>query len=175
MSNELLRASYQSMAESKSPEPWRSIQVHVGGVVAVGYGPGSEYLVVMTHSGLGVIDGRTGQTVARQAAVEQRDDPYPIWAIGIGPLANERIPLAGLWGGGLRCSAPDGWTVHRISPNWPADCAILCPPDYPDVADPSKAVMLAKDLEPPIRAIGFSDSGRSLVVANTSLYLWFRD
>jgi len=35
--------------------------------------------------------------------------------------------------------------------------------------------MLAKDLDPEIRGYGFSDTDKTLVVANTQLLLWRRD
>ena len=169
-----LSESYRMMPEAPPPAPWRAVPIHIGGVTAVGFGPGTEWLLVMTHSGLGVIEAATGKIVARDPDAEP-DDPYPIQADGIGPLAGMRIPLAGLWGGGLRTTAPDGWVVHRISPSWPAECAVLCPPDHPEIEDRATATMLLKDLDPPIRALGFSDSGRALVVANTTLYVWTRD
>lgn len=173
--SEQLRDAYRNMAEMAAPAPWRRIQIHIGGVTAVGFGPGTELLLVLSHDGLGVVDVPIGAVVARGAESDEgADDAYPIHATGIGPLAGQRVPLAGLWGGGLRTTAPDGWVVHRIAPNWPAECAVLCPPDAPELDDPERATMLAKDLEPAIRALGFSDSGRSLVVATTELLLWSR-
>jgi hypothetical protein len=170
-----LRERYRSKAETEPPSPWQSVQIHVGGVTAVGFGAGSDLLLVLTHSGLGVVDVATGSVVARNVDDDQlNDDPYPIYARGITPLDGQRIPLAGLWGGGLRTTAPDGWVVHRVAPSWPAECAILCPPDHPEIDDEGTATMLVKDLDPPIRALGFSDTGNSLVVANTMLYLWRR-
>lgn len=121
-----------------------------------------------------MVDAATGKIVARDPDAGP-DDPYPVQADGIGPLVGIRIPLAGLWGGGLRTTAPDGWVVHRTSPSRPAECAVLCPPDHPEIEDHAIATMLVKDLDPPIRALGFSDSGKALVVANTTLYLWTRD
>jgi len=172
---ESLRDAYRRKEQAEAPAPWRRVQVYVNGITAVGFGAGTELLLVLTHSGLGVIDVVTGATVARKGEEDiSVDDPYPTYATGIGPLAGQRIPLAGLWGGGLKTTALDGWVVHRASPNWPADCAVLCPPDSPELEDVAVATMLVKDLDPAIRALGFSDSGRSLVVANTDLFLWNR-
>lgn len=176
MTNDHLRDAYRSMDVGSAPSPWRRVPIYIAGVVAVGYGPGTEWLLVLTHSGLGVVETATGATVARQTEADSSiDDPYPIAVDGIGPLAGQRIPIAGLWGGGLRANSPDGWGIYRVAPNWPTDCAVLCPPGSSDLTDPSKVNMLLKDLDPPIRAIGFSDSGKSLVVANTELFLWTRD
>jgi hypothetical protein len=64
--------------------------------------------------------------------------------------------------------------VHRVAPNWPLECAVLCPPASPEFNDEAAATMLLKDLDPEIRALGFSDTGKTLVVANTRLFLWRR-
>jgi hypothetical protein len=173
--HEGLRKNYRNMMEGAAPSPWRRVLLHIGGVTAVGFGAGTELMLVLTHSGLGIVDATTGSIVAREVEMDEiYNNPYPVYATGIGPLAGERVPLAGLWGGGLRTMTSDGWVVHRVAPEWPADSVVLCSPDYPELDDPSKVVMIAKNLEPPIRALGFSDSGRSLVVANTSILLWSR-
>lgn len=171
-----LRTLYRQMVECESPPPWRRVQIRIGGVVAIGFGADTELLLVVTHSGLGVVDVPSGKVVARK--IEVSDDDYndrPIVAKGIGPLQGQCVPLAGLWGGGLRTMSQDGWVIHRAAPNWPAECIVLCPPDHPEIEDYSTATMLLKDIEPPARALGFSDSGRSLAVANTQLYLWLRN
>jgi len=67
-----------------------------------------------------------------------------------------------------------GWVIHRAAPNWPLEC-VLCPPGHGELDDEATATILRKDLDPPIRTIGFSDSGKTLVVANTELFLWSRD
>lgn len=172
--HEQIRDAYRRKPEAHAPQPWQRVLVHVGGVTAVGFGANAEWLLVLSHSGFGVIDPVTGAVVARERDHDLADDPYPLAATGIGPLAGERVPLAGLWGGGLRTTSRDGWAVHRASPNWPAECAVLCPPDSPELDAEAAGTMLLKDLDPPIRALGFSESGRTLVVANTHLFLWTR-
>jgi hypothetical protein len=56
----------------------------------------------------------------------------------------------------------------------PDECAVLCPPNAHDIEDHGDATVLLKDLDQEIRAIGFSDSGKTVVVANTELHLWNR-
>jgi hypothetical protein len=173
--NENLRKIYRDMIETSPPAPWRQVHLHIGGVTAVGFGADTEWLLVMTHSGLGVVNAATGAIVARKDDNEiLTHDPYPIFASGIGPLEGQRVVLGGLWGGGLRTTSRDGWVLHRASPSWPAECVILCPPAHPEIEDQGFATMLVKDLDPPVRAFGFSDSGKTLVVANTMIYIWSR-
>jgi hypothetical protein len=160
---EQLRETYRRKEEQDPPPPWRLVPCNIGGITAVGFGPGTELLLVQTHSGLGVIDVATGRTVARDNEQDKSpdDDAYPVFASGIGPLNGQRVSLAGLWGGGLRTTAPDGWSVQRASPNWPTECVLLSPPDAPDLEDDVKATMLVKDIEPAIRAMGFSEPVRA--------------
>jgi hypothetical protein len=68
----------------------------------------------------------------------------------------------------------DGWVIHRATPNWPAECAVLCPPEAPELEDTDTSTVLVKDVLSTIRAFGFSDSGRSMVVTDTSLHVWMR-
>ena len=58
----------------------------------------------------------------------------------------------------------DGWVIHRVAPDWPLECVVLCPPGHGEPEDEATATMLLKDMDPPIRALGFSDSGKTLVV-----------
>lgn len=57
--------------------------LHIGGVVAVGFDLGGEFLLEITHSGRGVFSTRTWERVARCA-----DLAYPEngTGIGIGPI-----------------------------------------------------------------------------------------
>jgi hypothetical protein len=170
-----LREAYQRKPQQEAPLPWRRIQLHIAGLTAVGFGPGTELLLVLSHSGRGVVDCASGLVVARDYEdVDLPDGPYPVFAPGIGPLAGQRVPLAGLWGGGLRTMSPDGWVIHRAAPNWPLESAVLCPPHAKEIEDEATATVLLKDLNPEIRAFGFSDSGNTLIVANTALHLWSR-
>jgi hypothetical protein len=170
-----LREIYQRKQAAEAPLPWKRVPIYIGGVTAVGFGTDTEHLLVLTHSGFGVVDCTTGVTLARKHEKESGlEDPHPIRATGIGPLEGQIVSLAGLWGGGLRTMTSDGWVVHRATPNWPAECAVLCPPEAPELEDTDTSTVLVKDVLSPIRAFGFSDSGRSMVVTDTSLHVWMR-
>jgi hypothetical protein len=173
-----LRETYRRKQEQTAPAPWRQWSagdLYINGLVAVGFGPGTDLVLCYSHSGLGVVDAATGQVVARDHEdPDLPDDSYPVWVPGIGPLAGQRIPIMGLWGGGLRTMTSDRWVIHRASPNWPLDCAVLCPPEHAELDDEETATMLLKD-EKPFRAFGFSDTGKTLIVATTQLYVWHRD
>ncbi|MFF0862160.1 hypothetical protein ACFYUV_10445 [Nonomuraea sp. NPDC003560] len=38
---------------------------------------------------------------------------------GLGPVAGSRVRIAGLFGGGLHSTTPDGWCLDVVSPEWP--------------------------------------------------------
>jgi hypothetical protein len=65
--------------------------LHIGGVVAVGFEPACEYLLVITHSGRGVFSTRTWERVARSYELA-----YPMGGLGegIGPLTGQSVPVA---------------------------------------------------------------------------------
>jgi hypothetical protein len=85
--------------------------LHIGGVVAVGFDPACEYLLVITHSGRGVFSTRTWERVARSNELA-----YPVGGLGkgIGPLNGRSIPVAEM----------DYETGHMwvVSPN---ECIVL--------------------------------------------------
>ena len=63
----------------------------VGGVVAVGFDPTGEYLLVISHSGRGVFSTKTWTRVARDVELA-----YPVAGVGvgIGPIADQRLPVS---------------------------------------------------------------------------------
>jgi hypothetical protein len=65
--------------------------LHVGGVVAMGFACDGEYLLVIGHNGRGVYSTRTWDRVARDHAAAYPENGY---GIGIGPIANVRVPVA---------------------------------------------------------------------------------
>src|SRR5262249_37257854 len=106
----------------ESPEPpWRLIGgFGIGGVTAVGVGPRSDLLLVVSWSGRGVFDCVTGERVARDPAAPQDgtenwQDDFELEAQGIGPLEGQRIRTAGLFGGGLPRLTHDGWIVEQLA------------------------------------------------------------
>ena len=81
--------------------------LHVGGVVAMGFVPSSEYLLVISHSGRGVFSTRTWERVARDTQAAYPDDGC---GIGIGPIEGVRVVVKEIDfdTGRLALSSPDG-------------------------------------------------------------------
>jgi len=63
----------------------------VGGLVAMGFDASGKFLLTVSHSGRGVFSIDTWQRVARDPAIAYPADGV---AIGIGPIAGERVAVA---------------------------------------------------------------------------------
>jgi hypothetical protein len=84
--------------------------LHIGGVVAVGFDPTGEFLLVITHSGRGVFSTLTWERVARKIELA-----YPERGVGagIGPIDGQAIPVTQMnyETGHMRAVSPDGRIV----------------------------------------------------------------
>lgn len=83
--------------------------LHLGGVVAVGFDPAGEYLLVITHSGRGVYSTRSWERVARNTELAY---PERGIGVGIGPIDGQciRITEMDYESGYMRAVSPDGWS-----------------------------------------------------------------
>lgn len=157
------------MKARPAPSPWRRGPVHaVGGLTEVGYVPESDLLLVVTSTGRGLFDCTRGVRVARDRTPPEIGgwyDEIGLLALGIGPVEQQFIRLAGLHGGGLHRMTRDGWSLEIVAPDWPRQSIIIQPPGSFVLVDRFAAgcVKIEEDFE--IRAFGFSDTGRSFVVA----------
>src|SRR2546430_4506708 len=92
---------------------WRKVAyVAVGGLTEVGFGRNPRFLLILSHQGRGVVDCVNGVRAARDSREGPGwfDESVPA-ADGIGPLAGECVPVAGLAGGSLPHATADGWRV----------------------------------------------------------------
>jgi hypothetical protein len=173
-----LRAELRALQQEAPAQPWRHIGTFaVGGLRAAGFADASDLLLVVSSMGRGVFDCRAGTKLARN------DDEYwgedlDLLAEGIGPLAGQSIPMAGPYGGGLRRLTADGWSLELVTLAWPAQDILLLAP-FSSLYDclhgkPSRFQKI--DSESELRAVGFSPTGRSLVIASSStLTIYGRD
>ena len=86
--------------------------LHIGGVVAVGFDPSGDFLLVVTHSGRGVFSTRTWERVARSTELA-----YPAGgvAVGIGPIDGLAVAVTEMdyESGHMRAVSPDGRVVRE--------------------------------------------------------------
>jgi len=157
--------------------PWRRFPDQgVGGLTEIGYVPDSDMLLAVTSTGRGLFDCLSGQRVARdRTPVEEGTwyDEVGLVAKGIGSAEEQLIRLAGLHGGGLRRSARDGWSLELVAPDWPLQSIIIQPPGHCVLIErfADGCAKIEEDYE--IRAFGFSDTGKSFVIAMSHSLLIF--
>ena len=184
---ERLRQRFLSVPETPPPAPWRPAgrrPLVVGGLLGIGFATapdtGDDLVMVVSHDGHGLFHAVTGEKIARDrhpAPSSSTPEGTPDLACpGLGPVAGTRVPIAGLFGGGLHTTT-DGWTLEVISPQWPNERVLLStdggmPHDGPHgrqwwhIFDSHHAEL---------HAAGFSPSGNTLAIATASdLTLWAR-
>jgi hypothetical protein len=166
---EPVRKRVREAAIEPAPAPWVQAGTWaVGGLIEVGFGREADLLLVVSWQGRAVFDPATRTRVARDH--EQPDDTwydeFSLLARGIGPLADQRVPLAGLHGGGLAATTRDGWWTESITLAWPDEHLLLGGPHGSIHEAETSFVKIAVESE--VRAFGFSASGRTLVVATSS-------
>ncbi len=152
------------------PAPWKHCTTWaVGGLFQVGYAENTDLLLVLSGQGRGIFNCLTGAKVARDYE-EAHDffDPVRLLAQGFGPLENKSIRMAGLFGGGLPHKTEDGWFLEEQAPAWPTRSILLRPPTVKR-EDGSlvrgEPMVIGDDGACELRAYGFSETGRSLVIA----------
>jgi hypothetical protein len=166
-----LRARLRAFDNRKLPKPWlRKHVAKVGGLFAVGYAPGSDVVLVVSHDGRGVFNALSGERLARESGQPHSSwfSEIPYRARGIGPLSDRSLQLSGLHGGGLPTVTGDGWSVEVVPVDWPDHIVFLQPPNRCVLVEDRSAGCTRIDVTEQLRAVGFSETGRSLVVATSS-------
>ncbi|AUY48143.1 hypothetical protein [Streptomyces sp. CB01881] len=165
------------------PPPWRPVGrglIPVGGLLGIGFAtdPATGHDLVLTVSGTGhgLFDAVTGEKIEREYDPEEEPDGPDLSCPGIGPVADVRIPVAGLYGGGLHTGADGGWHIEVVTPEWPNGRVLLCTGRGPfEGGHGENWWHVYHSSWSTFRAAGFSPSGRTLAVATSSdLTLWTR-
>lgn len=180
-----LREHYLAAAVMPAPAPWRPLSgIAVGGLLGVGFavdpGSGRDLVMAVSSAGHGVFDAVTGRKIARDRSPDpatSTPDAHPDLACpGLGPVAGVPIRIAGLFGGGLHRTTPDGWTLDVVSPDWPHDRVILSADGGANRGPAGGSWWHVFHSErSDLRAAGFSPSGLTLAIATSSdLILWTR-
>ena len=154
--------------------PYRRIARHgVGGLRAVGFARGTEYLLVLSSRGRGVFDCASGERVGRDersVSCSSHGASVP----GIPPIPGVEVEMMGIDGGRpLPRRNRAGWQLGVLNPDWRA-MVWLCPPGMP-IEEPSDGASVLTCGFEELRAAGFSDSGSSLVFAEQHSLHIFRE
>lgn len=136
----------------------------VGGLTEVGFTANEKHIIVLSHSGRGVISTSSFDLVARDNEIPTIKSPWldqPGRKVrGIGPVSNEWVSLAGLWGGNLEATCSSEWVSEVDTRGRDEICLIK------DIST-ERTYEVDRPLTE-VRAFGFSHSGRFLLLATSS-------
>ncbi len=94
-------------------------------------------------------------------------EPIRLTAVGIGPLDGQAVKVAGLFGGGLPLTTRDGWLLEAQARAWPTHSVFLTAPGS------REPVCVGEDGVCELRACGFSETGRTFVIATSCELMMF--
>jgi|GEM_PF-5072182 len=144
---------------------WQKVTfVPLGGLTEVGFSKDESYVLVISNTGRGVINSSSGEYVARNYDIPNFDSQWiqkeNKLVKGIGPVSEEWIAVAGLWGGELKQGNSRTWTAYTKSQGVNESAYIA--------NQKSGQQVFVGTFITEIRAFGFSKSGRFLVLASCS-------
>lgn len=179
-----------------APHPWRPVFAPygdsgvppcaaVGGLLGIGFatdpGTGHDLVMVVSHDGHGLFDAVTGEKIARDRDPDPEhstpDTAPDLTCPGFGPIAGNRVHIAGLFGGGLHSGTADRWDVEVETPEWPNQRVLLSHggKQFHNSAHGDGWWHILHSSYSTFRAAGFSPSGETLAVATSSdVTLWTR-
>lgn len=143
----------------------RTAVVPVGGLRSAGAVPGTEHWLVISVSGRGLVDGRTGERLARDPSprFEQRSREGRCQIQAIGPHAGTWVDVGGLEAGALPLRTEDGW---QLAFDVRAGLWLAPPGSTPD--GPTIEVLRMPIHDEP-RILGFSGTGRSFAAGDGAM------
>lgn len=172
-----IRQRVDKLETHPAPAPWEVLaHFAVGGLLAIGVTEDECHCLVVSHQGRSVVDLTTGEKVASELGDDLNSflSKSNLAATGIGPLDGQTISLAGLWGGALPLSTPDGWYVFRVTPNGPDERIVLQAPDA-NIYNSYKGLTQLDVPMTDVRAVGFTFDSAVLILATSSdLRIWRR-
>ncbi|QES55341.1 hypothetical protein DEJ51_15030 [Streptomyces venezuelae] len=182
-----LRERYIAAPVMPAPEPWQQVldnRTPIGGLLGIGFavhpGSGHDLVMVVSQDGHGLFDAVTGEKIARDRDPDPEtstpDASAELTCPGLGPVEGVPVRIAGLFGGGLHTTTPDGWVLDVVRPEWPRDRVVLSA-DGGSHQGPAGGTWwhVFHSCYSELRAVGFSPSGLTLAVATSSdLTLWTR-
>ena len=148
------------------PEWKRGPVFFVGGCCCIGFVPGEDVLLAESSNGMGLFDLIAGKRIARDDGSQSSPEQFrALVAPGFDVLEGRMIPMAGIWGGGLRKTTSDGFSLDVQAPNWPYERIVM---EQSHRGPKPPRVLVEDDLVTTLVAYGFSDTGNSFVVATSA-------
>ena len=153
----------------------------IGGLLEIGYFKDSDYLMILSSQGRGIFDCLTGEKIDRDNTNYYYDSWNPDTGIvaGFGILEGKNVICGGF--------EHDNVLAQKTSDNWGIMIEKEKRPDWQNkIVDTDVLYLFNSDIKEKIeidstpygfdRGFGFSDSGKSFVLASSSdLLIWIRD
>ncbi|MGI0490179.1 hypothetical protein ACN4EG_00090 [Alkalinema pantanalense CENA528] len=176
---EKLRRQIRQMITQAPISPWQLVAQQDFTVLdSVGYGRGSDYILLISDTSRQVYDCLTGNQLAEVMHDESDDswfDSVTLSVAGIGPLQDQLIALSGtdsdIQRGEFRQYTEDGFGLWKIAPTWPDYRILLSPPGAVLLENLDQFIQVAQYYESMI--CGFSPTSQSFIVATTQQLLIF--
>ncbi|RMI32479.1 hypothetical protein EBO15_41960 [Actinomadura harenae] len=175
-----LRDRFLAAPVLQAPPPWQPTldrRTPIGGLLGIGFAThpntGHDLVMVVSQDGHGLFDVSTGDKIARDHDPDpdtSTPDAAPdLTCPGPGPISGTRVHIAGLFGGGLHHTTPDGWSLDIVAPEWPHHRVLLSSNGniYKDPHGQGWWHIFDSD-HSTLRAAGFSPSGQTLAIATSS-------
>lgn len=153
---------------------WENVSTHsVGGLENIGYAPDQDYVIVLSSQGQGIFDCLSGERIARlnnDSDWWEKFDRTNNSIVGFDILDGVNIITFGIYSkDDLRKSTKDGWRLefspHQIDAN--ESSKIHSQEIYLALPEINHKEVIYKDGPCELRAFGFSDTGKSLIVASS--------
>ncbi|SEE29010.1 hypothetical protein SAMN04487765_2024 [Tenacibaculum sp. MAR_2010_89] len=156
--------------KSDIPNGWKKETFAIGGLSEVGFSKNyPELLLVISSQGRGIIDCSKLELTDRNDNTDfDWFNSYELWSMGIGKLANEKISIGGLCGGGLPLLNQFGDGIQYMATEWPI-IDLIFEPNFKSIykeEDGKDCFRIFHDYE--IRAYGFSYNGEYFITATSS-------
>jgi len=157
------------------PSPWKLIgDFAIGGLLAIGYASQKDYLLVVSSQGRGLFDAVHGEKLSRNPDTANNWlNEIKLTALGIAPIVDEPIRIAGIFGGGLPFTTHDGWNIEIIASPWTQTNIFLCKPYTSLFQNIENGFKIATNDVCEFRAVGFSETGNSFAVATSCSLKFF--
>jgi hypothetical protein len=156
--------------KSDIPTGWKKETFAIGGLSEVGFSKNHpELLLIVSSQGRGIIDCSKFKLTEKDDNVDfDWFNSYELWSMGIGKLADEKITVSGLCGGGLPLLSKFGDGIQYLATEWPI-IDLIFEPNFKSIYkedDGKHCFRIFHDYE--LRAFGFSSNGEYFITATSS-------
>ena len=170
-----IQNTIMSLPFQESPDGWVKYgEFAVGGLQYIGFSDHSQYLLIVSSSGRGIIDVHTQKKIARDPLCEgDWLDEQRLLCQGIGPLEGQLIPITGIGGGGLPIASALGDSLYLAAPLFPCYDVVYQPPGQNCLltSHSKNCILMYRGY---VNYYGFSPDGNIMIVVDEDIHLWIR-